>query len=249
LISRREFLWTPAAFFWRDALAAQALPPGGTPQEADLRAQCVVFPRAYTCCPQSALARRALETGIFPHALTPEDTSLVSLSGVPGITVFTSATGDGTDSPFEKSVRVPLAIYAPGLLTPRTADEILISTVDLAPTLLGLRGRPIPERVQGRDLSGLLLGRNHRLPDAVYIEGGEGTGEEWRAVIRGYDKLVMDLHGEVMHLYNLAEDPMEAVDLADEPTAQLTRDALVALIRVWQRSVNDGIDPYGLRRR
>jgi len=237
LISRREFLWTPLA------LAAQTIPP------ADLRARCVVFPRAYTCCPQSALAGRALETGIFPHALTAEDTSLVSLSGVPGITVFTSVTGDGTDSPFEKSVRVPLAIYAPGLLAPRTADEILISTVDLAPTLLGLRGRPIPERVQGRDLSGLLLGRNRLLPDAVYIEGGEGTGEEWRAVIRGYDKLVMDLHGEVTHLYNLADDPMEVVDLAEEPSAQLTRDALVALIRVWQRSVNDGIDPYGLRRR
>jgi hypothetical protein len=247
VISRREFLWTPLA------LAGQTVPPGGTLQEADLRARCVVFPRAYTCCPQSALARRALETGIFPHALTPQgtkdDTSLISLSGVPGITVFTSATGDGTDSPFEKSVRVPLAIYAPGLLSPRTADEILISTVDLAPTLLGLRGRPIPGRVQGRNLSGLLLGRNRLLPDAVYIEGGEGTGEEWRAVIRGYDKLVMDLHGEVTHLYNLAEDPMEAVDLAEEPSAQLTRDALVALIRVWQRSVNDGIDPYGLRRR
>ena len=87
--------------------------------------------------------------------------------------------------------------------------------------------------------------------DAVirYIEGGEGTGEEWRAVIRGYDKLVMDLHGDVKHLYNLAEDPMEAVDLAEEPSAQLTRDALVALIRVWQRTVNDGIDPYGLHRR
>jgi hypothetical protein len=245
VIGRREFLWTPLA------LAAQTLPP------ADLRARCVVFPRAYTCCPQPALAGRALETGIFPHALTPADTrndrSLISLSGLPGIAVFTSATGDGTDSPFEKSVRVPLAIYAPGLLAPRTADEILISTVDLAPTLLGLRGQPIPERVQGRDLSGLLLGRNRRLPDAVYIEGGEGTGEEWRAVIRGYDKLVMDLHGPqtegATHLYNLAEDPMEAVDLAEEPSAQLTRDALVALIRVWQRSVNDGIDPYGLRRR
>jgi hypothetical protein len=243
VIGRREFLWTPAAFFRQDAWVAQALPP------ANLRARCVVFPRAYTCCPQPALAARALETGIFPHALTREDKSLVSLGGLPGIEVFTSAIGDGTDSPFEKSVKVPLAIYAPGLLSPRTADEILISTVDLAPTLLGLRGRRIPERVQGRDLSGLLLGRNRRLPDAVYIEGGEGTGEEWRAVIRGYDKLVMDLHGEVMHLYNLAEDPMEAVDLAEEPSAQLTRDALVALIRVWQRSVNDGIDPYGLRRR
>ena len=239
---RREFLLTPFA------LAAQSRPPSA------LLAQCVVFSRAYACCPQPALARRCLETGRFPHALRqggPRTISLDSLNLVlPGrIAVFTSPAGDGMDSPFEKSIKVPLAIYAPGLLAPRTAEEILISTIDLAPTLLGLRGEPVPRQLQGRDLSGLLLGKTHNLPDSVYIEGGVSTAGEWRAVIRGFDKLVMDLNGEVTHLYNLADDPDERINLAQDSASQLTRDALAALIKAWKRKVGDGYDSSGLKRR
>ncbi|HEY7334238.1 MAG TPA: sulfatase/phosphatase domain-containing protein [Bryobacteraceae bacterium] len=242
MISRREFLFTPLA------LAAQTRPP-----EA-LLAECVVFPRAYTCCAQPAPARRALETGKFPHALGREDAAAISLDDLsrvrPGrIAVFTSAVGDGSGSPFEKSVKVPLAIYAPGLLSPRIADEILISTIDLAPTVLALRGERVPARLQGRDLSGLLLGRSYDVPDSVYIEGGMGTPGEWRSVIRGFEKLVMDLNSEVTHLYNLADDPDEATNLAQDSGSQLTRDALTALIRVWKRKLSDGVDPSGLKRR
>ncbi|HLH41926.1 MAG TPA: sulfatase/phosphatase domain-containing protein [Bryobacteraceae bacterium] len=239
---RREFLLTPFA------LVGQTQPP------ADVLARCMTFPRAYACCPQPALARRALESGKFPHALAPGDPRTISLDALnlvlPGrIAVFTSPAGDGMDSPFEKSVKVPLAIYAPGLLAPRIAEEILISTVDLAPTLLGLRGERVPGELQGRDLSGLLLGRTHEPPDSVYIEGGIGTGGEWRAVIRGYDKLVMDLNGEVTHLFNLAEDPEEKTNLAQASSSQVTRDALAALIQAWKRRISDGYDPSGLKRR
>jgi len=239
---RREFLLTPFA------LAAQTRPP------AALLAQCIIFPRAYSCCPQPALARRALETGKFPHALAEADGRTIALDTLnlvlPGrIAVFTAPAGDGMDSPFEKSIKVPLAIYAPGLLAPRTAEEILISTIDLAPTLLGLRGEPVPRQLQGRDLSGLLLGKTHNLPDSVYIEGGVSTAGEWRAVIRGFDKLVMDLNGEVTHLYNLAEDPDERINLAQDSASQLTRDALAALIQAWKRKVGDGYDSSGLKRR
>jgi N-sulfoglucosamine sulfohydrolase-like protein len=242
VIGRRQFLMTPLA------LAAQTRAP------STLLAECVVFPRAYACCPQPALARRALETGKFPHALRPEDPAAISLDRLdraqPGATaVFTSPYADGADSPFERSVKVPLAIWAPDLLAPRTAEAILISTVDLAPTLLGLRGKPVPEDVQGRDLSALLLGGNRDVPDSVYIEGGIGSNSEWRAVIRGFDKLVLDLNGNVTHLYNLADDPSEQLNLVQDSSAQLTRDALVALARVWMRKLGDGVDPSGLKKR
>ena len=242
MIRRREFLLTPLG------LAAQTRPP------QNLLSECVIFPRAYTCCPQPDLAARALETGKFPHALQSEDTVAIRLSDLgrsqPGnIAVFTSPWGDGGDSPLERSVKVSLAIWAPGLLKARTAEEVLISTVDLAPTLHGLRGQPVPDGLQGRDLSDLLLGRNHDLPDSVYIEGGIGTAAEWRAVVRGFEKLVMDLNGEVTHLYNLADDPEENTNLVLDSSAQLTRDALVALARNWMRRTGDHTDPSGLKRR
>ena len=258
MICRRTLLFTP--LFTPFLLAAQTrrkpkmfafpeqLPEG-------LLEQCVVFPRAYTCCPQPDLARTAMETGTFPHAFPAEELKSVlpdfggdsSQRGT--ILAYVAAAGDGADTPFERSVKVPLVIYAPGLLTPRIAEEILISTVDLAPTLLGLSGLPVPESVQGRDLSGLLLGKNEDLPDSVYVEGRIRQKDEWRMVIRGFDKLVMDLNGNVTHLFNLAQDPGEKANLAEDSGEQLTRDALVALARVWMRKLADGIDPSGLKKR
>lgn len=242
MIGRREFLLTPLA------LSAQSRPP------EDILRECVVFPRAYACCPQPELAGRALETGKYPHAVQSDDVAVIKVDELtrlqPGrLAIFVSASGDGADSPLEKSVRVPLAIWAPGLLMARTADEILISTVDLVPTILGLRGEPVPEGLHGRDLSGLLAAKNHDLPDSVFIEGGIGVGVEWRAVIRGFDKLVMDVNGNVTHLYNLADDPNEKTNLVLDSSTQLTRDALVALARAWMRKTGDHLDPSGLKRR
>ncbi|MGH9351190.1 MAG: sulfatase/phosphatase domain-containing protein, partial [Terriglobia bacterium] len=221
-----------------------------------------VFPRAYTCCPQPEWARKSLQSGRFPHAiqaghfdrilpvLAADNIDLPAvLSGRDRRTIlaYTQPMGDGVDSPLDPSLKVPLAICAPGLLDPRIAIEILFSTVDLAPTLLGLCGLPVPASAQGRDLSALLLGKSADLPDSVYIEGGVGEKDPWRAVIRGFDKLVTDLNGNVTHLYNLAGDPREETNLAQKPSTQLTRDALVALEREWMRRLGDGVDPSGLR--
>src|SRR5579884_56 len=250
---RREFLLTPLVLAAQTGRREIALFTSPVPE--GLRSQCVLFPRAYTCCPQPPAGRRALETSRFPHAARAGDPVLLAIRAEPFrpapnlIAVFTSGAGDGADSPLESSLRVPLAIWAPGLLEPRVADEVLFSTVDLAPTMLALRGDPVPEGAQGRNLAALLLRRTRELPDSVYIEGGLGSVAEWRVVIRGFDKLVMDLSGNVTHLYNLAEDPEERANLVLDPNTQLTRDALVALARVWMRRLGDGIDPSGLRRR
>jgi N-sulphoglucosamine sulphohydrolase, C-terminal len=260
LISRRSLLLTPlllAAQTRRKAavlLFGETLPPG-------VSEHCVIFPRAYACCPQPEPALRALEAGRFPHAIhgadfknllpAPPDNPVEVEEILAGrrrdtVLVFTMPCGDGRDTPFEPSVKVPLAICAPGLLEPRAASEILISTADLAPTLLGLCGLPVPDTVQGRDLSELLVKGKGDLPDSVYIEGGLGTKTEWRAVIRGYDKLVMDLDGTVTHLYNLAEDPEEQFDLVGDTSSLVNRDGLVALVEVWRRRLRDGMDASGL---
>lgn len=265
MITRRGFLLTPLVLAAQPRARRIAVLPYGKTLPDGLLDQSVLFPRAYTCCTQPELARRSLEAGRFPHAihdgefksvLPPLAEASVDVSAIirgrdrSTILVYTDPAGDGMDTPFERSVKVPLAMCAPGLLPSRVAGEILISNVDLAPTLLGLCGLPVPESVQGRDLSDFLLGKPGKtrdLPDSVYIEGGIGKKDEWRAVIRGFDKLVMDLNGNVTHQYNVAKDPDEEMNLAQESSAQLTRDALVALIRVWMRRLGDGIDPSGLK--
>jgi arylsulfatase A-like enzyme len=251
-VTRRTILLAPLA------LAAQSTRSrveinwikGSTVPEAFAR-ESVVFPRAYTCCPAAGLAKKALETGRFPHAAHPTDASIANLIGLglEAITVLTAESGDGEDSPSQKSVLVPLAIRWPGTLKPRVAGDLLISHADVLPTLLGFLGIAPPEGLQGRDLSKLILNGQGEVPDSVYCEGRIGLPGEWRAVIRGYDKLVIRPQEEATRLYNLADDPAEETDLAHDREHELTRDSMLALARQWMRKLGDGVDPSGLRLR
>jgi arylsulfatase A-like enzyme len=173
------------------------------------------------------------------------------------IVLFTSYHGEqfgshgewGDDSVFEESIRIPLAIRYPGAIQPGTRSEILVSQVDLVPTLLAWCGVPVPETVQGRDLSLMMTGKVADRPDSIYAQGRRGQKDEWRMVVQGYDKLVADLEGNVTHLYNLADDPLELTNLANASAQQLKRDALLALMRVWMRKLGDGVDASGLKKR
>jgi hypothetical protein len=230
-----------------------------------VRRESMVFPRAYAAAGKPELARRALETGKFPHAIRAGDFQLpfrqltarsneevvkMTLGASPGmITVLTSMGGDGKDSPSEKSLHVPLAIQYPGMLLARSAPEVLISHVDLAPTLFGLAGLQLPQPMQGRNLAPLLTKRQGEVPDSVYAEGKIGQPDEWRVVIRGYDKLVITARGDVVSMYNVAEDPEEKNDLAKETAQRLTKDGMQALAKAWMRRLNDGFDASGARLR
>ncbi len=254
-MTRRTILLAPLA------LVAQSTRPRveitwikGNVVPEEFARESVVFPRAYTCCPAAGLAKKALETGRFPHAARPNDPSIATLfgSGATGsetITVLTAESGNGEDSPFQKSVLVPLAIRWPGKLTPRLAGELLVSHADVLPTLLAFLGIAPPEGLQGRDLSKLITTGAGEVPDSVYAEGRLGLPGEWRMVIRGYDKLVIRPREEATRLYNLADDPDEKNDLAHDREHELTRDSMLALAQQWMRKLGDGIDPSGLRLR
>lgn len=252
MITRRTILLAPLG------LRAQTTRPRveitwikGPAIPEEFAAESVVFPRAYTCCPAAGLARRALESGRFPHAARAADRSIASFAGSgPGvITVLTAESGNGEDSPSQRSVLVPLAIRWPGRLKPRVADELLISHADVVPTVLAWLGVQPLEGLQGRDLSKLIESATGAVPDSVYAEGRLGLPGEWRMVVRGYDKLVIRPQEEATRLYNLADDPAEENDLAHDRDHELTRDSMLALARQWMRKLGDGMDPSGLRLR
>jgi arylsulfatase A-like enzyme len=258
-VTRRTFLLAPLALAAQSTRAAlpvrvQILWISGSLVPEELAGDSVVFPRAYTCCPAAGPARRALETGRFPHAAHPQDPSMATLLNPASpatevITVLTAESGNGQDSPFQKSVLVPLAIRWPGKLKPRVADELLISHADVLPSLLGWLGIPPPEGLQGRDLSKLIQNGAGEVPDSVYVEGRLGLPGEFRAVVRGFDKLVIHPREEATSLYNLADDPAEENDLAHDREHELTRDSMLALARQWMKKLGDGLDPSGLRLR
>lgn len=162
------------------------------------------------------------------------------------IVVFTSDHGEqigshgleGAGVAYEESVRVPLAIRFPRVLH-GDASDILASQVDILPSVLGLVGEPAFEGLEGHDLSPLLLGVKAERPESVFIEGRIGQKDEWRAVVVGTDKLVVDEQGTVSGLYNLAADPFEMKNLAGDPSAQLKRDGLMATLRAMKSQLLD----------
>jgi arylsulfatase A-like enzyme len=158
------------------------------------------------------------------------------------------------DVAYEESMRIPLAIRYPRGL-PAASDrssggrvsKTLISQVDLAPSILKLAGAELQSQMQGRELSSVLFHGGGELPEAVYAEGRIGDHDEFRMLVHGYDKLVVDSDGQVKNLYNLADDPLEQTNLAKVSSEQLKRDSLKALLQGWMRRLEDRMDPSGLR--
>jgi arylsulfatase A-like enzyme len=144
---------------------------------------------------------------------------------------------------------VPLVIRHPQL-TASARDDLLASHVDIAPTLLALCGVPPLEGMHGRDLSPLLTGTaGAPRPESVYAQGQIGKPGEWRMIVRGLDKLIVDFHNDITHLFNLGQDPSESQNLVQDRSTRLIRDELQALMRVWARQTGDRITRSGLRTR
>lgn len=114
-----------------------------------------------------------------------------------------------------------------GELPVRRVNDV-ISTIDLAPTLLGLLSAPLAAKVDGGDYSGFCRGRTNRTTDAVNLSfdaGGPGAHREqpvgsrraWRAIrTERYTYALLDaaFSREMPKksrrvLYDLKDDPYE----------------------------------------
>lgn len=200
---------------------------------------------------------RAMWAGYYGlcSALDDDLGRLLQAASSDTIVVFTSDHGDMLGShgridkniAYDEAVRVPLYIRD-RRLQPGTSD-LLVSNIDYMPTLLALCGVQPPATVQGRDLSGLMLTGKGDKPQSVLAEGMMGEPGEWRMIVRGYDKLVTNARGEPLHMFNLAQDPLEMEDLAKQPRHALKIDELKAQLRELRKRSGDGMDASGLKTR
>jgi len=173
------------------------------------------------------------------------------------IVVFTSDHGhmghshslDSHDEPYEECARIPLIMRYPRVFAAGAKNDMLVSNVDFMPTLLSLCGAEIPEGVQGRDLSTLLTTGKGTRPESIFAEGQLGSEGEWRMLVRGLDKLIINRQEEVTHLFNLGQDPFEMENLAPSRAHQRTKDELMARMNEWRKRTNDGRTGSGLRKR
>ena len=146
------------------------------------------------------------------------------------IVVFTSDHGDcigiheqqHKNNHFEESMRVPFLVRWPGKI-PARRDELLMSTVDIYPTLLDLAGLrdEIPSQVDGESRAALWFGKADGRPTGqLYLKIPYRTPELGRRGVRTerYTLMAERLEsgpGEV-ELYDRREDPYQMKNLAAE---------------------------------
>ena len=171
--------------------------------------------------------------GLLAQALKQADTAIgqlveqVNASSYANDTVIivTSARGNvhSADREYalaEQSIRVPLLIHGAGY-APRDLHSV-VSTIDIAPTVLELANAPIGLRMQGESLLGVLneskaprgwaLTRLRRsLKSPVPNWQTALCTSTMKLVVRHNNKLNAQ---EAMSLYNLDTDPLEKINLA-----------------------------------
>lgn len=136
---------------------------------------------------------------------------------------------------FDGLTRVPLLWRWPGRFAAGTQSDALVELTDIAPTLLGLAGLPVPPEMQGRSLLPLLVGEAdpgmHREDvrceyyDALHRPGQESFGTMYRD--RRWKLTVY--HGLGLgELYDLEADPHEFNSLWADPAHQGIKAELLA---------------------
>lgn len=122
-------------------------------------------------------------------ALGLDKNTIVVFTSDHGETMCSQGTLDPKNSIYTESFNVPFIIRYPGKLRPHV-DSVLLSAVDIYPTLLSLAGlgKEIPQTVEGRDLSPVLLenGAKCDVPQAVlYLRNVNGNVDA-DGLVRGF---------------------------------------------------------------
>jgi arylsulfatase A-like enzyme len=138
---------------------------------------------------------------------------------------------------YEGGVREPTIIRAPGVTEPGSVCDDPVVSMDFFPTMLSLAGLKNRPRLHadGQNLVPLMNGQEAR-PRTLYWHYPHYHGSTWKpgASIRDGDwKLIEFYHYGQTELFNLAEDPGELKNLANEYPEKLKQ--LKDKLAGWQR--------------
>ena len=126
---------------------------------------------------------------------------------------------------YEEAVRVPFLIRWKGTVSSNEKCFVPFNTVDIMPTLLSMMDMPIPEEVEGRDISSYILGKDDEEKlDEYYGSLMMGTGataifedgHEWRAYrTKQYTYAIFKSDGMEL-LFDNINDPYQMKNLIDK---------------------------------
>jgi len=124
---------------------------------------------------------------------------------------------------YEATLRVPLIVYGPGIISPRTV-RTPVRHIDVLPTVLDALGMTIPEDLPGRSLLPLINGRRTE-PTESYLEAlSSSLNRGWAPLHGVLDRdLLKYVDLPIPELYDLRHDPAERHNLAGSRPADVGR--------------------------
>ncbi len=133
------------------------------------------------------------------------------------------------DTLFEESARAPLLIAGPGVSRRGAATRALAEFVDVYPTLVDLAGLPTPAGLQGTSLVPLLKNPEADGRQSAFTFRACGTPQLGRSVRDDRYRFTEWPDGS-RELYDLAADPGERRNLADDPSHAAGLQAMLNLL-------------------
>ncbi len=143
---------------------------------------------------------------------------------------------------YGENMRVPLVLWAPGRVPAGRRYAGPVTLLDLAPTILGAMGVPVPPAMVGRDLRAIWQGG---LSEPGPLYGTECTWQRKRCWVADGWKLISalepDFHGGPdLELYDVTRDPAETANLVALEPERARRMAAALEAHVANRVADTG---------
>ena len=137
---------------------------------------------------------------------------------------------------YEGGIRVPLIVRWPGVVSPGSVSDDVVSSVDFFPTILEMTGDATPAAaLDGRSFVASLRGNRVTERTLFWHYPHYHHAAPQSAVRQGDYKLIESLEDGSLELYNLPADVGESRNLAQREEGQLRE--LKQLLDSWRKSV------------
>jgi N-acetylglucosamine-6-sulfatase len=145
---------------------------------------------------------------------------------------------------YEESMRVPLLVWAPGMIKPKSVIDQVIMNVDLAPTFLELAGTSKPAQMQGFSFADLLKSNNSTWSrkNVFYEYYWEAAFPQTPTMFAirtdRYKYITYNGIWDINELFDLQADPYEMNNLIRDPKYRPTGLALKHELFKWLQTTN-----------
>ena len=165
----------------------------------------------------SKLLEKFTEYGIL-------DETLISVFGDHGDEFYEHGSTTHTHTLYNELIHVPLILRWPPEIPKNRRVDVMVSQVDIMPTVLDYLDIKYDGFMQGSSLRTLIERQDEKLHDVLYAEVSAEGNLVFAAAISRYKKLILHLNSGKKQLFDLINDPGEQIDIykaqsSNEPIA------------------------------